>query len=107
MLLSGNVLVDAGYKFALLLHDVASDSQKLFSELSNQCRSVFYDWRGQFQLLYLPDSVPPADITLDPSTNIVGFPQMDFSPRASVINLVNIYYRLDYRGKSDPSRLSG
>lgn len=87
------------YKMAFLMHDVATDSAKFFAELAKQCRSVFYECAGKFELKVLPDSSPAPEIELR-ADELASLPEWDFTGTDEIANRTHVYYRRDYRGNT-------
>lgn len=91
-----------GYKLAFILSDIGSDAAGILDELAKQCRSVFTDWAGKFELCPIPDSVARGDedFTLSAGDDVLGNPSFSFGGRSEIKNHVNGFYRRDYRESS-------
>jgi hypothetical protein len=86
------------------LHDVATDAQDLLvRQLAMQCRALFYEWAGLFELQYLPDAAPAADITII-DDDVVGDPVFAFSSASEIYNKIWGFYRRDYRSSGASGR---
>lgn len=99
---AGSWYQDQDFRFAFILHDVATDAQELFRSLAEQCRSTFHDWAGLFELKVLPSptSSPDPDFTVDPY-DLADQPVWRWTGASEIKNRVSLFYRRDYR--SDPS----
>lgn len=97
---SGALFSTEGYTLAFLAHDVSPDGHRLLAILANQCRSMFYEWGGKFELKYLPDSTPSADFALEDDDLIFSeFPKYSEKPVWEVANDITCYFDRDYRTK--------
>jgi hypothetical protein len=87
--------ISGGYKMAFLANEISEQADKLLSILSHDCRSDFYDFEGKYELVFCPDAVSAADVTLDDT--IMTEPVYDLSDAIEIKNKLQGYYRRDYR----------
>lgn len=92
------IFAATGNSFGCLVHDIASDADQIISKLARQCRSMFYEWAGKFELKYIPDSAPVPDFTFVENDLADGrIPSFSHSPLSGVANRLVGHYRRDYR----------
>jgi hypothetical protein len=94
---SGAVYAAKTYRLAFLVHDIGTDGQQIFHALAAQCRSIFYEWGGKFELQVLPDSAPESSFTVE-ARDIIEQPTFNFSGSDQIRNRISAFYRRDYRG---------
>lgn len=106
---SGSSYATEQHKFAFILHDVATDATRLLQELARQCRSLFFEWGGKFELVFLPDS-PSADHTIL-EDEWQEEPVFAYTSTAEIKNKMRAFYRRDYRSvygaDAGPTVISG
>jgi len=88
--------ISGGYKLAFLANEISEKADKVLYTLAHDCRSMLYDFQGDFELVYLPDTVSSADenITAD---EVMNDPVYELSDVSEIKNKFNGYYRRDYR----------
>lgn len=90
-----------GYNLAFAVHVIGTDLQKVLSALAAQCRSIFYEWGGQFQLKPIPTYAPDlADFRVDPREIKAG-PTYEHVPLSEIANHLIVLYRKDLRSNRD------
>jgi hypothetical protein len=92
---SGASYAGKGYALAFILHDVATNAPDLLSRLAVQCRSLFFEWAGKFELKYLPDSAPPEDLVVHPE-EVDEEPRFSFQSTGEIRNKLRVFYRRRY-----------
>lgn len=84
------------YKFAFIMHEIASKADQLLNDLAFQARSRFAEWNGIFELVFMGSSAPTADITFT-DDDLVQEPVFGFTPEVDIRNRIYAHYNLDYR----------
>lgn len=90
-----------GYNLAFLTHAIGTDLQKILAALAAQCRSIFLEWRGKFELKPIPTFAPDTvDFSVDPREIKAG-PTYEHAPLSDIANHLIVLYRKDLRSNRD------
>ena len=92
--------ISGGYKLAFLANAISEKLDQILYTLAHDCRSLLYEFHGKFELVFLPDTVNTADVTIS-EDSIVDLPVYELSDVTEVKNRLNGYYRRDYRKVGD------
>jgi hypothetical protein len=92
---TSGTLYSSTYKLAFILHEVATEADRLLQELAFQCRSKFVEFRGKFELVYL-STVPTASKTFT-DDDCLEEPSFGYTPEIDIRNAIYVKYKRDYR----------
>jgi hypothetical protein len=89
-----------GYKFAFVMHEVATETMDLFEKMDQQSRSTMFESAGVFKLIFMLTSAPVSQKTFD-SDNIKGFFTFSKSEVADLRNKFIAHYFRDHTKSGD------
>jgi hypothetical protein len=92
--------ISGGYKFAFVLHDVATETMDLFKEMDLQTRSNMFESGGKFQLAFGSTTDPTSQMTFD-KDNIKGRFKFGKLEVADIRNKIRGHYFRDYSKSGD------
>jgi hypothetical protein len=96
---ASGTLYGSTYKFGFILHEVATEADRLMQQLAFQCRSKFVEWRGKFELVYI-GSAPAIDRTFT-EDELLSEPVFGMTDEIDIKNLIYVYYERDYTASGE------
>lgn len=88
------------YKFAFVLHEVATKTLDLFKKMDQQTRSIMFESAGVFKLKFMSTSAPTSVITFT-KDNIKGLAIFSKSEVADLKNKLRGHFFRDYSKSGD------
>jgi hypothetical protein len=88
------------YKFAFVMHEVATETMDLFEKMDQQSRSTMFESAGVFKLTFMVITTPTSQKTFD-SDNIKGFFTFSKTEVADLRNKFRGHYLRDYTKTGD------